>query len=297
MSDEQLRLGPVSGGRSGIGEQGKSRQIITLLSDFGTEDNSVAVMKGVILGINPEVQIVDISHSIEPHCIEIGTEILSTSYHYFPKGTIHVVVVDPGVGGDRRGILVAAENYFFVGPDNGIFSNLYESPGFKWVRVLRNANFFLEKISSTFHGRDIFSPVAGYLSLGEDPKGFGPSITNPLKLQRALSHVRPGGDIDGEVVYIDHFGNLITNIDTGVFENGESLAGNGEDRPIPHIEIAGAIVHGLSRNYQESGIVQFGAHFNSWSRLEIFFPEGRASDELNAGRGTPIKVRFVRDKS
>jgi hypothetical protein len=255
------------------------------------------MMKGVILGINPEVHIVDISHSIEPHCIEVGSEILSTSFHYFPRGTIHVAVVDPGVGGDRRGILVATANYFFVGPDNGIFSNLYEAPGFKWVRDLRNVNFFLEKVSSTFHGRDIFSPVAGYLSLGEDPKGFGPPIADPVKLQRAQSHVRPGGGIDGEVVYIDNFGNLITNIDTGVFENGESLAGNGKDRPIPHIEIAGATVHGLSENYQESGIVRFGAHFNGWSRLEIFFSEGRASDKLNAGRGTPIKVRFERDNS
>ena len=296
MSEEQTRHDPYDEGTPELDEQERSRRVITLLSDFGTDDNSVAVMKGVIFGVNPEVHIVDISHSIEPYNIEVGAEILMAAYHYFPRGTIHMAVVDPGVGGDRRGILVATENYFFVGPDNGIFSYVYEDPGFRWVRDLRAVDFFLEKVSSTFHGRDIFAPVAGYLSAGEDPEDFGPPIDDPVKLRISQSHVRPGGGIDGEVIYVDHFGNLITNIDTGVFWDGESLAGEEEETLIPLIEVAGATIRRLNECYQETETGRFGAHFNSWSRLEIFLPEGRASDELNAGRGTPIKVRFERDK-
>ena len=297
MSDEQDRPDPYDEGAPELDEQESGRRVITLLSDFGTDDNSVAVMKGVIYGVNPEVHIVDISHSIAPYDIASGAEILAMAYHYFPKGTIHVAVVDPGVGGDRRGILVATENFFFVGPDNGIFSYVYDDPGYLWARDLRAVDFFLEKVSSTFHGRDVFAPVAGYLAAGEDPEDFGPTIVNPVKLKISESHVRPGGSIEGEVVYVDHFGNLITNIDTGVFWDGESLAGEDEGRLTPVIEVGGVTIRGLSEYYQASEKDQFGAHFNSWSRLEIFLPEKRAADELGAGRGTPVKVKFELDRS
>ncbi len=292
MSDEQSRPDPLDEGGAELEEDAGSRRVITLLSDFGTEDNSVAVVKGVILGVNPEVQIVDISHSVSPFDIAMGAELLAMAYHYFPRGTIHVAVVDPGVGGDRRGILVATENYYFVGPDNGIFSHVYEDPAFLWVRDLRAVDFFLEKVSSTFHGRDVFAPVAGYLSAGEAPKDFGPIIVNPVKLAVAGSHVRPGGSIEGEVVYVDHFGNLITNIDTGVFWDGESLAGDEEGTIVPVIDIAGTTIRGLSEFYTEEGEARIGAHFNSWSRLEIFLPQGRAAEALDAGKGTPVKVKF-----
>lgn len=292
MSDEQSRPDPFGEGSHELEEQESSRRVITLLSDFGTDDHSVAVMKGVILGVNPEVHIVDITHAISLYNIASGAEILAAAYHYFPKGTIHVAVVDPGVGGERRGILVATENYFFVGPDNGIFSHVYDDPAFLWVRDLRAVEFFLEKVSSTFHGRDVFSPVAGYLSAGENPEDFGPVIVNPVKLEIPRSHVRPGGNIEGEVVHVDHFGNLITNIDTGVFWNGESLVGEEEGTLTPVIEIAGVTIRGLSEYYQAMDKGQCGAHFNSWSRLEIFLPEGRAADELGASRGAPVKVKF-----
>ncbi len=292
MSDEQSRPDPFGEGSPELDEQESSRGVITLLSDFGTDDHSVAVMKGVILGVNPEVHVVDITHSIALYDIDSGAEILAAAYHYFPKGTIHVAVVDPGVGGDRRGILVATENYFFVGPDNGIFSHVYDDPAFLWVRDLRAVEFFLEKVSSTFHGRDVFAPVAGYLSAGEDPADFGPIIVNPVKLEIPRSHVRPGGNIEGEVVSIDHFGNLITNIDTRVFWDGEGLVGEEEGTITPIIEIAGVTIRGLSEYYQAMDEEHCGAHFNSWSRLEIFLPEGRAADKLGAGRGTPVKVKF-----
>ena len=297
MSDAQSRPDPYGEGGRELDEQESSRRVITLLSDFGTDDNSVAVMKGVIFGVNPEVQIVDISHAIDPYNIEVGADVLAMAYHYFPKGTTHVAVVDPGVGGDRRSILVATENYLFVGPDNGIFSHIYEDPAYLWVRDLRAVDFFLEKVSSTFHGRDVFAPVAGYLSIGEDPEDFGPVIDDPVKLEISDCQVRPGGGIDGEVVYVDRFGNLITNIDTGAFWDGESLAGEDEGTLTPTIEIAGMTIRGLSEFYREAEKGLCGAHFNSWSRLEIFLPEGRAADELGAGRGTPVKVRFQLNRS
>jgi len=250
MSDEQTRPDPFGEGAPELDEQESSRRVITLLSDFGTDDHSVAVMKGVILGVNPEVHVVDITHAIALYDIDSGAEILAAAYHYFPKGTIHVAVVDPGVGGDRRGILVATENYFFVGPDNGIFSHVYDDPAFLWVRDLRAVEFFLEKVSSTFHGRDVFAPVAGYLSAGEDPEDFGPVIVNPVKIEIPRSYVRPGGNIEGEIIYVDHFGNLITNIDTRVFWDGEGFVGEEEGTIIPVIEISGVTIRGLSEYYQ-----------------------------------------------
>jgi len=292
MSDEQTRPDPFGEGAPELDEQESSRRVITLLSDFGTDDHSVAVMKGVILGVNPEVHVVDITHAIALYDIDSGAEILAAAYHYFPKGTIHVAVVDPGVGGDRRGILVATENYFFVGPDNGIFSHVYDDPAFLWVRDLRAVEFFLEKVSSTFHGRDVFAPVAGYLSAGEDPEDFGPVIVNPVKIEIPRSYVRPGGNIEGEIIYVDHFGNLITNIDTRVFWDGEGFVGEEEGTIIPVIEISGVTIRGLSEYYQVMDKKHCGAHFNSWSRLEIFLPEGRAADELGADRGAPVKVKF-----
>ena len=283
MSEEQTRHDPYDEGTPELDEQERSRRVITLLSDFGTDDNSVAVMKGVIFGVNSEVHIVDISHSIEPYNIEVGAEILMAAYHYFPRGTIHVAVVDPGVGGDRRGILVATENYFFVGPDNGIFSYIYEDPGFRWVRDLRAVDFFLEKVSSTFHGRDIFAPVAGYLSAGEDPEDFGPPIDDPVKLRISQSHVRPGGGIDGEVIYVDHFGNLITNICSAALE---ALGANVQ------IAIGSERIAGIQPSYAQAPPQTLLAAINSFEVLEIAVNQGNAAEQLQAGAGTPVRVNI-----
>jgi len=271
------------------------RPVITLLSDFGVDDPYVSVMKGVILAINPDVQIVDLSHAVPPFDILGGALILAASYHYFPKGTIHVAVVDPGVGGDRRGLLAATENYFFVGPDNGVFSHIYDDPFYLWTRQLRTVEFFLEKVSSTFHGRDVFAPVAGHLSTGESPERFGPTIEDPLRLERARAEVGPDGTISGEVIYVDRFGNLITNIDTTVFWEGESRAGDLEEQEfLPVIEICGKTIRGMSEYYGAVARGELGAQLNSWSRMEIFLPEGDASRALKVGKGAPVKVRFER---
>lgn len=292
MSDFQSRPDPFDEGGAEIEGDTGSRPAITLLTDFGADEHYIAVMKGVILGVNSQVQIVDLSHQIRPFDIAGGAILLGSTYHFFPRGTIHVAVVDPGVGSDRRGILVATENYFFVGPDNGIFSYVFDDPSYMWTRDLDEVEYFLAKVSSTFHGRDIFAPVAGYLSLGEDPENFGPVVHNPIQLHWMKPRVDSKGVIHGEVVYVDQFGNLITNIDTSAFWEGTSSAGSYEDNLLPIVEIGSVVVEGLSEFYQSIEPENFGVHFNSWSYLEIFIPRESASEKLNVGRGEPVRVRF-----
>lgn len=292
MSDEQTRPDHFDDGGPEVDDDAGNRRVITLLSDFGRDDHYAAVMKGVILGINPEVQIVDITHSINPYDIRGGAAVFGAAYHFFPKGTIHLGVVDPGVGGERRGIMAATENYFFVGPDNGLFSHVFEDPAFLWTRELETVEFFLEKVSSTFHGRDVFAPVAGYLSAGESAEDFGPIVIDPVKLEGVRATVEPGGVIDGKVLFVDVFGNLITNIDTRVFWEGEAQADEDGGRNFPVIEIGGESIHGIGEFYEEARAGELGAHFNSWPLLEIFFPQGNAAEKLGVGKGAPVKIRF-----
>jgi hypothetical protein len=258
------------------------------------DDHYVGVMKGVILAINPDVQIVDISHAIPPFEVAAGALVLASSYHYFPRGTIHVFVVDPGVGGDRRAIMAATENYFFIGPDNGGLTYIYDDPSFLWVRELRTVEFFLEKVSSSFHGRDVFAPAAGHLSLGEAPENFGPLVEGPVRLQHAHPQVAEDGSIHGEVIYVDRFGNLITNIDTIAFWEAESRAGELDEDLVPVIEVCGRRIRGISEFYGAACPGEIGVQLNSWSRMEIFAPEGNAARELGAGKGLPVRVRFER---
>lgn len=294
MSDTQHRPDPFDEGGPEVHDEAGSRPVVTLVTDFGWDDHYVGVMKGVILAVNPDAQIVDISHSIPPFDIAAGALVLATSYHYFPKGTVHLAAVDPGVGGDRRAILAATENYFFVGPDNGIFTFIYDDPFFLWARHLRTVEFFLEKVSSTFHGRDVFAPVAGHLSTGEPAANFGPLIDDPVRLEHARPEVTPEGSIHGEVIHVDRFGNLITNIDTIAFWEGESRAGTEEENLVPIVEVMGRTIRGISEFYGAVPPGELGAQLNSWSRLEIFVPEGSAARELGAGKGLAVQVRFGR---
>ncbi|GIU81605.1 MAG: hypothetical protein D6687_07730 [Acidobacteria bacterium] len=186
--------------------------VITLLTDFGTKDYFVGAMKGVILSINPNAVIVDISHEIEPQKVASASFVLSNAYHYFPPKTIHVVVVDPGVGSERRAILVETPRYFFVAPDNGLLSFVFESQD-EMLKVyeLTNREFFLPEVSRTFHGRDIFAPVAAHLSIGALPEEMGKRIHDPVRLKAAVPQKISERRFVGEVIHIDRFGNLVTN--------------------------------------------------------------------------------------
>ncbi|MBW1868490.1 MAG: SAM-dependent chlorinase/fluorinase [Deltaproteobacteria bacterium] len=189
----------------------KRSGLITLLTDFGLEDPYAGMMKGVILAVNPDARIIDISHHIKAGSITRAAGMIRETYPYFPEGTVHVTVVDPGVGGKRRAIILMAQSHLFVGPDNGIFwpiINLHQD--IKIIHITET-KYFLPDVSNTFHGRDIFAPVAAHLSKGADPLEMGPTISDPVKLPLPASHQK-GGTLYGQVVSVDHFGNLITNI-------------------------------------------------------------------------------------
>jgi hypothetical protein len=186
-------------------------QLITLTTDFGTQDWFVGTIKGVILGIASRAVIVDITHEIPAGDIRAGAFALAASCHFFPKGTVHVAVVDPGVGGARKAIAVQTANYFFVGPDNGVLSWALAKEKIKSVRRLENANYLLRPVSRTFHGRDIFAPVAAHLAGGLPVGKLGPAQKDFVKLPWPRPRVQPNR-IEGEVVFIDRFGNAITNI-------------------------------------------------------------------------------------
>ncbi len=192
--------------------RGKSIEpLITLLTDFGLKDHFAGVLRGVIAGIAPRTRVLDLTHEVEPYCVAQARFLLGQSWPYFPHGTIHVAIVDPGVGGERRPILVEAHGHRFVGPDNGLFGDLLAAPGAK-ARLIANSSFFLPVISATFHGRDVFAPVAAHLSLGVAVSRIGPLIHDAVT-QAAGQSVRDShGSWSGEIVHIDRFGNLITNL-------------------------------------------------------------------------------------
>lgn len=257
-------------------------QIITLLTDFGTRDPYVGVMKGVIFTLCPEVQIVDLTHEIPPQDVRTAAWHISTSYGYFPAGTIHLAVVDPGVGTSRRPILVICHGHFFVGPDNGLFSAVYQSERPFQVYALNQERYFLKKISATFQARDIFAPVAGHLACGTPPEEMGKRITDPV----VLVDMKPrtaGGALYGQVVWIDRFGNLITNI------SEEQLKILVRWNPFV-IRLGSASVRSLHETYAAAANQAIIAIMGSSGYLEIAQVSGSAARKLKMGLGDPVTV-------
>ena len=185
------------------------RPVISFSTDFSTRDGYVGAVRGVILSISPDTRILDISHEIPPQDVAHAAFVLHTAARFFPKGTVHLAVVDPDVGTSRRAICVETEDHFFVGPDNGIFSPFLEEA--IAVYSLDNDQYWRKPVSDTFHGRDIFGPVAAHLALGITPSSLGPPVDHPKRLQ-VWANVRSGKNIEGAIVHIDHFGNCITSL-------------------------------------------------------------------------------------
>ncbi|MGQ9645072.1 MAG: SAM hydrolase/SAM-dependent halogenase family protein [Thermodesulfobacteriota bacterium] len=258
------------------------KPIITLLTDFGSRDPYVASMKGVMLSINSQCILIDITHQVKPHDIREGAFTLAQAYASFPKGTIHLAVVDPGVGGPRRPLLFVTKNYFFVGPDNGLLTIALRAEILSQVIVLTNQKYFLPKISSTFHGRDIFAPVAAHLSLGVKPPSFGPSIKSWQTLSFPGARMTQGKLI-GEIVHVDVFGNLVTNIDS------KSLFQFAHGRPFV-IKAGKRIIRGLKEGYWEGSVGEAMAVIGSAGFLEIAIREGNAQRILRIKRGDQIMV-------
>jgi hypothetical protein len=271
--------------------------VITLTTDFGLDDPYVGIMKGVILTINPKATVVDVSHAIEPQNIHQAAFILSTAYPYFPQGTIHVVVVDPGVGSERRAVILKTATGYFVAPDNGVlsyvlFPHSYQaggldldikerrlSPGLEAVAIT-NPRFFRHPVSTTFHGRDIFAPVAAYLSLGVSPYEFGEVVPSLLAFFPCQPQLE-GDAIMGHIIHIDRFGNLVTDI------NGDLV------REDISIEVCGHGIEGLSTCYSEASEGnELLALVGSTGSVEIAAKNKSAAEMLKAKIGAAVRVKI-----
>jgi S-adenosylmethionine hydrolase len=271
--------------------------IITLTTDLGLTDAYVAAMKGVILGINPAANLIDICHSIQSQNIPQAAFVLSTAYPFFPRKTIHVVVVDPGVGTKRRAIILRTPSADFVAPDNGVLSYVIQEfsaepaegdvtlqqvelePGIEAVAITK-PQFWQTPVSSTFHGRDIFAPVAALLSLGFPPIDFGEAVTSVAMLPLPQPYERPNGSLVGHILHIDSFGNLITNI------KGDNLP---QTKQAITIEVGNQIIPGLSSTYAEGrGLL---ALIGSSGYLEIAVKGGSAHALLESKVGDEVRVK------
>ena len=280
--------------------------IITLTTDLGLSDAYVAAMKGVILSINPKVKLIDICHTIKPQNIPQAAFVLGTAYQFFPDKTIHVVVVDPGVGTERRAIILRTPSADFVAPDNGVLSYVLQQcksvkgrltpldfltalinnlqqvelePGMEAVTITK-PQFWRSPVSPTFHGRDIFAPVAARLSLGFPPIDFGETITSVTMLSLPHPYQAPDGSLVGHILHIDSFGNLITNI------KGDDLP---QTKRAITIEVGNQLISGLSRTYAEGkGLL---ALIGSSGYLEVSLKGGSACALLNAEVGNEVQMR------
>ena len=251
------------------GSEQPNLPVITLLTDFGTADYFVGAVKGAILSVNPNIIIVDITHEIPAQNIEAGAFLLLSAYKIFPPRTIHVAVVDPGVGSSRRPIIVATNDQFFVGPDNGLFTYIYDrEPSHRTFHVTAS-EYFRPNPSSTFHGRDIFAPVAGALSTGIQPEHFGPEITDTVRLPSLETPLR--------IIHIDHFGNCVTNITREVFD-GQSLSINGRT------------ISAFRNFYGEADPEEVFMIWGSAGFLEISVNGGSAAQILGAKHGDAISL-------
>lgn len=264
--------------------------IVTLTTDYGARDAFAASIKGVILKINPQAQIIDLSNDITPQDIWEGAFTLRSAYSYFPKGTVHLAVVDPGVGSGRRPIIVVTESYYFVGPDNGIFSLVYQEAERIRVHHITSNHYFLPNPGPTFHGRDIFAPVAGWLAKGIPSGNFGEELTEYTKLNIPAPKIS-GNVIDGHVVHIDRFGNIITNI---TYKDIRTFLPEGADLGTPTIGIAGKEVKGLKKFYAEASPGEPGAIINSSGALEIFMFKQNARTALSVKRGEVVRLTIPR---
>jgi len=264
------------------------QRMITLTTDFGLTEHYVGAMKGVIYGINPAVQLVDITNAVQSYDILDGAIAISQAYSYFPKDTVHVVVVDPGVGSARRPIIASAGQYLFVAPDNGVLSLVYEREERVAVRHITAEHYFHQPVSNTFHGRDVFAPVAAYLSKGVDAAKFGEEITDFVRFAAPRPKAIAANQWKGIVLKTDKFGNLITNImpkDIPQIFDGSSSAFK--------ITVGKAEVTKLCSSYAEGTQGELFAILGSAGFLEISSNKGAASRLVGADKGSEVAITIA----
>jgi S-adenosylmethionine hydrolase len=260
------------------------KNIITLTTDFGTRDYFSGAMKGVILGINPDARIIDISHEVASHDIWGAAYLLGAAYEYFPQYTIHVVVVDPGVGSQRRPVLAVTDKHYFIAPDNGVLSFVYADPGFSKVIHLTADHYFREGQGSTFNARDVFAPAAAWLSKGIEAGNFGEEITDYVRFNIPRSR-KESNEVAGEIVYIDKFGNAITNITSTDVEPFSAEGGEYS------IETGQLKLNAVSPFYSALKKGEPGAVINGGGFLEIFVCQGDARKSYGFKRGDKVYVK------
>lgn len=242
--------------------------IITLTTDFGTKDHYVGAMKGVILGINPNASVIDITHEIDKYNVTEAALKLSSFYSYFPEGTVHVVVVDPGVGGSRKPLALESDGRYFIGPDNGVFSLILRRDEAAGVFEISNPDYMLDVVSGTFHGRDIFAPASAHILLGARPEDMGSTVSDPILLDYPEPEVS-GGEITGKVIYADSFGNLVTNIPSKLIA------------PRSKVIVGRFTIEQISNTYADVREGELVALVGSSGLLEISVNQGSASEVIN----------------
>jgi S-adenosylmethionine hydrolase len=238
-------------------------------------------MKGVILGISPGVRLIDLTHEVPPQAIRLGALVLRSAVEYFPAGTIHLAVVDPGVGSARQAILVVTPRAVLVGPDNGLLAPAARALGASAIHRLEREDLFRHPVSCTFHGRDVFAPVAAHLAAGTSPESVGPPVATLQPLDLPEPHAEIGA-VHGEIIYVDHFGNLVTNISAAAIA-GFPASG-------VSVTIAGMRISPLAPTYAAVSSGAAVCVIGSWGMLEVAVRDGNAAERFGAGIATPISV-------
>ncbi|MGH9894310.1 MAG: SAM hydrolase/SAM-dependent halogenase family protein [bacterium] len=259
--------------------------VVTLLTDFGDRDYFVASMKGVILNINPQARIVDLSHQIAPQQVGDAAYLLGACYRYFPEGTVHVAVVDPGVGSARRPLLVTTSRYFFLAPDNGLLTPIFDEELNVEARKIDNRQYRLDSEGATFDGRDLFAPAAAWLTRGQQPGSFGPLIQDAVRLP-GNEPTRDGPVLVGQVVYIDRFGNLITNITAAHVQDMQRSRKQGGVT----FRLKGVHIEGLASHYAAGSDTKPAGVINSNGQVEFFVKDGNCAELLKCRQGERVEV-------
>ena len=262
--------------------------VITLLTDFGTDAEYVGLMKGVILSVSPYAAIVDITHQIDSQDIEQAAFTIFSSYGYFPDGTVHLIVVDPGVGSERALLAMEMKQQYFIAPDNGVLTLLFDEGSISSLVRITNSDYFLASVSRTFHGRDIIAPVGAHLSGGIPLKKLGPKIglQEAVRIDNLHAYFAEDGELIGKIVFVDKFGNLITNI--GIDKLNEVYQA-GQEKGI-QIKIGPHIITGLAETYGNVTPMNPLALIGSRGFLEIAVNKGNAALSLNAEKGDSVRV-------
>lgn len=262
-----------------------ANRVITLTTDFGVNDHYVGTIKGVILSINPQAQVVDLCNAVQSYDILDGAITISQAYRYYPADTVHMVVVDPGVGTPRRPILVTGEKHIFLAPDNGVLSFVYEREERLSVRHITSEHYFLQPVSNTFHGRDVFAAVAGWLSKGVEVSKFGDEITDFVRFAAPKPKAVDAKTLKGVVLKVDKFGNLVTN-----FSEHDVPQLFAQPAPAFKMAVGKAQVTKLAKAYAEGAAGEVFAIVGSMGFVEISANRAAATQAVGAGKGAEVTL-------